>query len=139
MRSRVCKQKRATYKSDATLADYRNRPASVFQPESCSGIQARISASPANFTSLSVILQQTSRCLNLDPVTRAWFASATLGSCLSRGSPPACRHPKLVPERMKPWEEQQPVAGVAPQLFHLPKDVQMYSYIFFTGGQDLPK
>lgn len=69
-----------------------------------------------------------------------WIQSPVPGLHPPRWAPvSAGGHPKLVPECMKPWEEQQPVAGVAPQLFHLPKDIQMYSSIFFTGGQDLPK
>lgn len=43
------------------------------------------------------------------------------------------------PRERENWEEQQPSTPVTLQLFCRPKDIQIYIFIFFTGGQDLPK
>lgn len=33
------------------------------------------------------------------------------------------------------WEEQQPPARATPQRCHLPKDIEIYIFLFFTGGR----
>lgn len=53
--------------------------------------------------------------------------------------PAGLRSSQTGPRVHENWEELQPSMSVTLQLFYLPKDIQIYIFIFFTGGQDLPK
>lgn len=83
------------------------------------------------------ILQQSSLCLNLHPGL-GWAVEITFDWRLDV-TPAGLQSSQSGPRVHENWEERQPSASVTLQLFHLPKDIQIYIFLFFTGGQDLPK